>query len=311
MDSRTACALPRLAWVRADEAEYLTFPRSDGGTQTCRVVPSLGDALAAAREHGEPVPITLRDGEGRETPGLLVPVPHPAALALVIETAEGRGATSEALEGLVNQIAHDVRNFAFTIGLQAEMGARRSEDALAGGHFDAVLRQVDKLKAYLEALLLFGRPARLEPVPFELAAFIREQVQRWHARWSGETLPLSVIVEGEPGLVRWDRQAMAPVLQAILDNAAQSATPPPAVEIHASGERHRVTIRICDRGDGIPPEMMARLETPMAARRAGGAGLGLAIARKMVRAHGGFLSVASAEGGTTVLLSLPREVPAG
>jgi nitrogen-specific signal transduction histidine kinase len=53
--------------------------------------------------------------------------------------------------------------------------------------------------------------------------------------------------------------------------------------------------------------VLSKLALPMAVRRAGGAGLGLAIARKMVEAHGGRLELASSAAGTTARIVLPWE----
>lgn len=98
--------------------------------------------------------------------------------------------TETALENLVNQIAHDVRNHAFTVGLQAEMGMRRAGSAPEiKAHFEAVLHQVDALKHYLEQLLLFGRPIRLALTSVDLVALVREQVQRLQFGWDPNAPP--------------------------------------------------------------------------------------------------------------------------
>jgi signal transduction histidine kinase len=68
-----------------------------------------------------------------------------------------------------------------------------------------------------------------------------------------------------------------------------------------------LVIEIRDDGAGIPPETMSRLLVPMAVRRAGGAGLGVAIARKIAALHGGELRLSSSPQGTTARLTLPRE----
>jgi signal transduction histidine kinase len=215
-----------------------------------------------------------------------------------------------ALEGLVNQIAHDVRNHAFTIGLQAEMGLRRSGNTPeVKAHFEAILRQVDVLKHYLEQLLLYGRPMKLTLTSVDLVALLREQVQRLQFSWDQGASPLEIEVKTDgalrPGL--WDARALAHALTALLDNAVRSATPPPPISATVRGDDHSVTVEVRDAGDGIPPEAMAMLAVPMAVRRAGGAGLGLAITRKIAEAHGGRLELASTGAGTTARLVLPRQ----
>jgi signal transduction histidine kinase len=218
-----------------------------------------------------------------------------------------------ALENLVNQIAHDVRNHAFTMGLQAEMGLRRSTAAPEiKAHFEAVLRQVDALKHYLEQLLLFGRPIKLTPTAVDLVALVREQVQRLQAAWDPNAPPPEVAVrtEGQLRPGSWDPRALAHAFMAILDNAVRSATPPPPVSATVRGNDTSAVVEIQDAGPGIPPDVIAKLTVPMAVRRAGGAGLGVAIARKMVEAHGGELELASSGAGTTVRIALPWQTVA-
>ena len=140
-----------------------------------------------------------------------------------------KGATETTLENLVNQIAHDVRNHAFTMGLQAEMGLRRAGNTPEiKAHFEAVLRQVDALKHYVEQLLLFGRPIRLTLTSVDLRPAGREQVQRLQFGWDPNAPPFDVRVEAEGQLRRgsWDG-ALSHALLALLDNAVRSADAAP------------------------------------------------------------------------------------
>jgi nitrogen fixation/metabolism regulation signal transduction histidine kinase len=213
-----------------------------------------------------------------------------------------------ALENLVNQIAHEVRNHAFTMGLQAEMGLRRSGSVPEiKAHFEAVLRQVDALKHYLEQLLVYGRPIRLTLTSVDLVALMREQVQRLQFAWDPNAPPFEITLETEGNLQRgtWDPRALSYALLAILDNAVRSATPAPPVSVTVRGGHDAAVVEIRDAGQGIPPEVLAKLTAPMAVRRAGGAGLGIAIARKMVEGHGGRLELSSGAAGTTVRIVLP------
>ncbi len=217
----------------------------------------------------------------------------------------------QVVEALVNQIAHDIRNFAFAMGLQAELGARRALDPLAcAQHFEAVLRQVDKLKAYLEHLLLYGRPFRPHPESLDPVALLRETAHQVAAAVSPQEPPpvIQVVAPSDIGRVLWDRRGIHAALTALLDNALRSAPSPPPVQVMVEGAGEGVRITVRDEGSGMDAATLAALRLPMAVRRPGGAGLGLAIARKMIRAHGGTLSIASSAEGTSVCLEIPCEV---
>ncbi len=225
-------------------------------------------------------------------------------------TAETPEPADEVVEDVVNQIAHDIRNFAFAIGLQAELGARRAFDPAASkSHSVAVLRQVDMLKGYLERLLMFGRPFRPQPGPLDPVDLLRETAQLVGASVvpEGPTPAIQVVVQGSIGRVVWDRRGIHAALAALLDNALRSAPSPPPVRaiVEEAGEHVRITVR--DEGSGMDAATLAALRHPMVVRRPGGAGLGLAVARKVVRAHGGTLTIASGAGGTSVCLEIPRE----
>jgi len=216
-----------------------------------------------------------------------------------------------ALENLVNQIAHDVRNHAFTMGLQAEMGQRRSAATPEiKAHFDAIVRQVDVLSRYLDQLLLYGRPVAIVPALVDPIALARAQVDLLRGN-RGTEAALDIRVEADAGGRRasWDARAFGHALRALLDNAVESATPPPPVVVAVRDAGDHAEVEVRDAGSGIAPEVLAQLGVPMAVRRTGSAGLGLAIARKMAEALGGRLEIESAAAGATARLVLPWEAP--
>lgn len=308
---------------RASWDEAVRMLRAEGGKvwlgdlagdeQPCELSPSFDQLRAVDRARGQGVAATARLPGGEVVPLWVVPVDGWQALAVVQAREEGDRELARSLENLVNQIAHDVRNHAFTIGLQAEMGLRRAAQSPdVKSHFDAVLRQIEALKVYLEKLLLFGRPASLATLGMDPVSFVREQVQRFQFGWDSAAPPLAISVEtsGEPGVVHWDGRAVSAAITALLDNAARCDASDPRITVRVQCDLERVDVAVIDEGPGISPDIVARLFVPMSVRRPGGAGLGLSIARKMAEAHGGVLSLDTGPGGTTATLRMPREVPA-
>ena len=105
--------------------------------------------------------------------------------------------------------------------------------------------------------------------------------------------------------------ALRRALVNLLDNARQYAGS--AVEIVVEDDAASLTIRITDRGPGIPESEQARMLEPFQRLEpsrnpaTGGSGLGLAIARSVARAHGGELDLRNrADGGLEVRVALPR-----
>ena len=299
--------------LRAD-GEHVWLRDLGGDEQPCVLSPGFEELCAADRERGQGVAATAHLQDGETVALWVVPVEGWQALAVVQVREEGDRELARSLENLVNQIAHDVRNHAFTIGLQTEMGLRRATQSPdLKNHLEAVLRQIEALKVYLEKLLLFGRPASLATLGIDPVAFVREQVQRFQFGWDASAPPVAISVEtnGEAGTVHWDGRAVSAAITALLDNAARCDAADPSIMVRVDCDRERVDVAVVDEGPGIPPEMVARLFVPMSVRRPGGAGLGLSIARKMAEAHGGVLTLDTGPGGTTATLRLPREAPAG
>jgi signal transduction histidine kinase len=110
--------------------------------------------------------------------------------------------------------------------------------------------------------------------------------------------------------VRGDRERLRQVLQNLLENAVKYSRAGEEVDVRTWAENGRVLVAVADTGPGIPREHQALIFERFGRANVGlgkpGTGLGLFIARSIVEAHGGWLSVESAPGeGATFTLELP------
>lgn len=107
--------------------------------------------------------------------------------------------------------------------------------------------------------------------------------------------------------VRGDRSQLMQVVLNLVTNAAHAVSPDGCVTLEMQTDGAHVVIRIHDDGHGIPPEHMERVHEPSFTTKARGTGLGLPVARDIVQAHGGDLTLSSRAGrGTTATVRLPR-----
>jgi signal transduction histidine kinase len=91
-----------------------------------------------------------------------------------------------------------------------------------------------------------------------------------------------------------------------LFNAAQAMSAGGVTRVVAESNGVEAIVIIADTGEGIDAANLAKLETPFFSTKVNGTGLGLPIARQVVAAHGGSLTIESHEGqGTTVRVRLP------
>lgn len=110
--------------------------------------------------------------------------------------------------------------------------------------------------------------------------------------------------------LRADPDKLSRVFDNLLRNAILYSWPDTEIDITATADDERATIRFTNQGDTIPPEKLARLFEQffrLEASRAtsGGAGLGLAIARAITRQHGGDITAESANDRVTFTVTLP------
>ena len=110
-----------------------------------------------------------------------------------------------------------------------------------------------------------------------------------------------------------DPQRLAQVLGNLIENALRHTPTGGRVEVSARTDHGELTLRVADTGEGIPgehlPHLFERFYRVDTARNRdhGGAGIGLAIAKALVEAHGGHIT-ASSDGpgrGTTFTIRLP------
>lgn len=136
----------------------------------------------------------------------------------------------------------------------------------------------------------------------EVAAHLAEQAEQ-----AGSAI--SVVTDG-PVRGAWDRLRIEQVLTNLISNAVKFGGRNPVV-VAVGGDARTARVSVRDRGIGIAAEDQARIfqrfERAAPANHFGGLGLGLYVARQIVEAHGGSISLESRPGeGTTVIVELPR-----
>jgi signal transduction histidine kinase len=174
--------------------------------------------------------------------------------------------------------------------------------------------QVNRMSALVEDLVLVAQvdlgSIAIEPQTTDLLAIARERIQEKAiaVKRSGSTIHL----HGDaPVIGKWDASALGRVIDKLLSNAINFGEARPIdVTVSQQGARARLLVR--DRGIGIPPDRIAylfeRFERGVSERNYPGLGLGLYIARSLLRTMGGTIQAASnVDGGATLTVELPLE----
>lgn len=211
------------------------------------------------------------------------------------------------LQMMLSGIAHEVRNPLGGMALFAGLLKEELGDHPAGRkHLEKISTELDYLSRVVNDFLDFARERPLEleeldPRPeFEQVEHLSaSELQQARVRLKAEVAP-------EVRQVRWDRERMRRVLLNLVRNAIQASEPGGEVALRLARDGERLLLQVCDNGCGIPVQKREQVFEPFYTSRQQGTGLGLALVKRIVEAHGGSISLTTqAEKGTTFTLRLP------
>jgi NtrC-family two-component system sensor histidine kinase KinB len=151
---------------------------------------------------------------------------------------------------------------------------------------------------------------KLDLEPLAAADLVDEAVGRFKAQAQGRGVALTADVNGHSLAVMVDRDRIEHVFDNLINNAIQHTGRGGTVHITANLDDDHARFVVEDNGEGIPHEHLSRVFDKFyrvpTGRHSGGAGLGLAIVREIITAHGGQISVDSEPGkGTKFAFTLP------
>jgi signal transduction histidine kinase len=181
---------------------------------------------------------------------------------------------------------------------------------------EAMLAQTERLGRLVDQLLELSRldsgDLRLRREPVMLDELVSEVVAELEVVRADRHVQLFGTISGDLPVILADREKVHQVLFNLLDNALRFT--PTGGEVRVTAERHNgsVDVHVWDTGPGISPEHLSRVferfyrVDPARSRDEGGTGIGLAIARSVVEAHGGRIWAESEPGrGSVFTFELP------
>jgi signal transduction histidine kinase len=216
-----------------------------------------------------------------------------------------------AAHDLRNPIAYIQMSSEFLLSPIAKISEKDKEKMLGDIHHQA-RHMLEMLNELLDVTKIEAGQLVLKPEPINLTAFLHESVER-HSKMAAPK-GTQVIVEGQipDGVVSADPGRLRQAIDNLVSNAVKYAPTNSTVRVGASKLSDCWRINIRDEGPGIKPEDREKLFKDFArlsARPTGGessTGLGLAITRRIVEAHGGTIDVDSEVGqGATFWFTLP------
>lgn len=308
--------------------EQLAGPEHAIATLTHKVLARARSAIA------DEVPIRRRFSEDLIADLAVAPLPEPdgggAVIVLRDRTIHNslRDAVSQreklaSYGHIAAGIAHEVKNPLSGIRGAAELLEARADDDRARRTAGLIVREVDRITALVDELMVFAKGEALDPRPLNLHRVLDQVLELAAVDRLAEKVHIERIYDPSIPELLADPNRLTQIFLNLARNALQALAP--------SGGRltvltrvsldHRlpvpdgsmlpaVVIEIRDDGPGISAEDLERLATPFFTTKSEGTGLGLAVARHWVSQHDGTLDVRSVLGeGTTVRVALPMKRP--
>jgi len=226
-----------------------------------------------------------------------------ARVQLLERVDEQRGA-------LLRSVSHDLRTPLATIRAVASdlRDGTVYDDSTRTELLAAVCDEAERLDRLVGNLLSMSRietgALKPERQAVALDELVHERLRRLAPLF--RQVRVQVDIPAELPLVDGDYSQLDQVLTNLLENAARYAPPSSTVRVEASDRGDMVEARVVDEGIGVPDHERARIFEPFRRGEGGASGVGLAICKAIVEAHGGAIDVRRTPGGgATFAFTLP------
>ncbi len=215
---------------------------------------------------------------------------------------EGLAALGEAASKVNHEIGNRLTNIAMWLDLHREQTVSESDRKF----FEAVERNVEKIDRLCRDLSRFSRARRIRPEPLPLGPFLNSVLDQNAPLLAKNGVKADLTVEPGLPLVEGDPGLLEHVFDNLVTNAVDAMPEGGIVRISARAEQAWVAVEIRDSGPGVSEELRVKVFDPFFSTKGdSGTGLGLTIARSVLKAHDGDIEYADYGSGAAFHIRLP------
>jgi two-component system, LuxR family, sensor kinase FixL len=202
-------------------------------------------------------------------------------------------------------LAHEINQPLTAIANYARVASTAQDAAVASQASEKMISQVERAAKVVQRLRDFIQLGRSEAGPIAIAQLLEEALTYCHA----EPVSVELNVEANLPLVHADGLQLQQVIVNLVRNAVEAIAGAKrrdgSVVIDALRDgSNAILIRVRDNGPGFDPDLIDRASFPFTTSKEDGLGLGLSLARSIIEAHGGRLTISSTSSGATVSFTL-------
>jgi two-component system, LuxR family, sensor kinase FixL len=207
-------------------------------------------------------------------------------------------------------LAHEINQPLTAVANYARVAKTTADPALASEATGNVISQVERAAEVIRRLRNFIRLGRSETAAVSVAQLVNEAVLHCHVELEAHGVQVQMRIARDLPAVTADALQIEQVIINLLRNSAEALSDAGrfdgkvVLEADREGTGHLV-IRVRDNGPGFDPDMVDRAPAPFTTTKTDGLGLGLSLARSIIEAHGGQLSIQSSSSGAVVSFTLP------
>jgi nitrogen fixation/metabolism regulation signal transduction histidine kinase len=254
-------------------------------------------------------------------PGSTVPVTAEVGHVMILrDITKSRRTAQQTIESerlnaltlLAAGVAHEIGNPLNSLHIHLQLMERSVQKLNDGAKaelqqsIDVARSEVNRLDSIVTQFLRAIRPSHPQLRPENLNTIIEETVRFFTPEIHDREITVEQQLRSDLPLLQLDRDQMKQAFYNVIKNSLEAMQRHGALRIETDLDDTHVVIRFVDSGGGMSPENLSRAFEPYFTTKVSGSGLGLLIVRRIVREHGGELSIESSQGtGLTLTIRLP------
>jgi signal transduction histidine kinase len=273
-----------------------------------------------ARGGSSAVALAKADDSGQRAPTIPATAQEVGHVMILRDITESRRTAQQTIESerlnalrlLAAGVAHEIGNPLNSLHIHLQL-MERSVQKLHDGEkteleqsIDVARSEVNRLDSIVTQFLKAIRPSRPQLRPENVNTIVEEAVRFFAPELQDREIVVEQELRADLPLLQLDRDQMKQAFYNVIKNSVEAMHRHGMLRIRTDLADTHVIVRFVDTGGGMSAENLSRVFEPYFTTKPSGSGLGLLIVRRIVREHGGELSIESSQGrGVTLTIRLP------